>query len=122
ARDGDWDFVAAFRSQAQHEVVTRQFFADAFGLDRLSWTQHKANSLETTEGHATWGTYFHGLFLDEQAYDELIGGVGPVGSVGPKVLAALLGLSDLVRINRLQLARDGLRVQGETAKIARAAH
>ncbi len=122
AREGGWEPIATFRSQTQHEVMTRQFFADAFGLDRLSWTQHKANSLETTEGHATWGTYFNGLFLDEQAYDELVGGVGPVGNVGPKVLAALLGLSDLVRINRLQLARDGLRVQGEAAKIARAVH
>lgn len=117
-----WVTVESFKSQAAHDAVTRLFFARAFGLDRLSWTQHKANSLEVTEGHATWATYFQGLFLDEQSYDELIGGVGPVGKVAAKVLAALLGLPEVVRLNRLQLALDGLNITSERAKLARAEH
>lgn len=120
--DDSWSALCTFGSQQQHMEAARDFFAAAFGLDRLSWTQHKANSLETTEGHATWGTYFNGLFLDEQTYGQLVAAPALPGGVNQKVIAALLGLPDLVRINRLQQALDGLRVRGDVAKVVRASH
>lgn len=120
--DDGWTPVRTFTSNQEHGEVAREFFSEAFGLDRLSWTQHKANSLDTTEGHATWGTYFNGLFLDEQTYGQLVAPAALPGEVNQKVIAALLGLPDLVRINRVQQAIDRLRVNSDVAKVVRGSH
>lgn len=122
-RDGDqWTEIRVFHNQGQHIGAVREFFSSAFGLDQLAWTQRIANSLETTEGHATWGTYFNGFFLDEQTYGDLVVPQLAPGAVNQKVFAALLGLPEVTRLNHIQIALDALNSRVEVARVVRGSH
>jgi len=114
--------IAKFSSADEHVRATHDYFVGRFALDRLTWMQHAPQKSELVEGGATWATYFRALFLDEESYSRLISRPGEAGGTDQKVFAELLGLPDVVRVNRVTTAIEALAEERRRSTLVRAGY